>query len=135
MTPLANRASRRARLSLLLASSSALPSVSLALLLSTGTANATSYNVTLATDNGDASVVHSLSWAIQQASLGSGNTVQLGTSVTVSAPLPAINASMAITGGNGIFISGGNANRVLFIESGNVTMRACKTLGLIAVTS
>ena len=88
-------------------------------------AQAASYTVTEASDDGTG-MVNSLSWAINQANGNTeDDTITLQTDVTLSATLPQIISTMTIEGG-GHFISGNNdsaVGRVLYITSdSNLTL-------------
>ncbi|WP_209208163.1 autotransporter domain-containing protein [Herbaspirillum sp. 3C11] len=68
---------------------------------------ATNYTVTSNTDNGTISTPGTLSWAIDQANTGSGNTITIVTNVEVISTLPTITQPITITANSAVQIYGG----------------------------
>lgn len=82
-------------------------------------AQAATYTVTSAADNGDPGT---LRWAIVQANANPGSTINLqdnlGT-ITFLSQTPLITAAVTINGGVGNTVSGNNAHRIFFIDAPN----------------
>ena len=75
--------------------------------------------------NSNSNGAGSLADAITQANAAPGSTITFAitnSTITLTAPLPAINASVTVNGGTGNTVSGNNAVQVFFVNSGTVAI-------------
>jgi uncharacterized protein with beta-barrel porin domain len=89
---------------------------------------ASSASAQIVVTNTNSSGAGSLTAAITAANVSPGSTITFSlptnSTITLTGPLPAINANVTIDGSavSGLSISGGNSNRVFFVLSGNATI-------------